>query len=65
MNIFRVLVNKISRSLPDADELQCYRLDFQQIELARRIVDVEADDITLCVEIGDQAFDDLSLLSSI
>jgi hypothetical protein len=41
-------------SLCGADARQRYRLDLRQIELARGMIDVEADNVAIGVEVRDQ-----------
>jgi hypothetical protein len=51
-----------SRSLGGGLRRQRDGFDLGEVELARGIVDVEADDVPLGVEVDDKAFDDLTRL---
>ena len=49
-------------SLRRADRRQCDRLDLGQIELARGVIDIDADNVAGGVEIGAQTFRDFPRL---
>jgi len=51
-------------SLRRAGRRKGNRLDLGKVELAGGAVDVEPDDIALCVQIDDEAFDDLPRLDA-
>jgi hypothetical protein len=40
------------------------RLDLGEVELARRVVDIEADDLAVCIEIDNKTLDDFPRLGT-